>query len=169
MNSIYQNAMSAEELENAQRREKARRQGHDFIKIYYRGTIMPPPRVAEVQDIIPYDIPDPDAPGEVKTQTRKGSSQIEWERDSISGDWYYFILDCSYNRYWLKSFLYPKATHIAVELENKFLQREIEKLNPKDFSEGAGRKQEIHDQMRQLREELASINQSAKALSLIHI
>ncbi len=161
MKLVHDMLTTQEEIAKAQRIEQVRRQGYNFIKVWYDGWIVPAfdstgvainVRIHDVNDVIPFETTDPDT-GKKVLKTRLGSKVLEFESDPATGDTVSLVLDDDFNRQFL-------ANHIdEIHVYDEKIAAEIKQLVGKEYivSE-VSRKDELIRQKKALEKELNALS-----------
>lgn len=153
--------LNRQESEHAQRLEQLRRQGHDFIKVVYKGNNPVPQydgsgnainlRIKEVHDAILFEQLNPET-GANEYKTRLGTRELAFHMEESTGDCIAHVLDNDYNRHFLASIM-----DFGVEPLDPLTKAEINDLIGEVYEVEVGRKEGIARQMKELQKELDGI------------
>jgi len=119
------------------------------------------PRIHSIEDVIPYEVPDFERPGEMKLETRLGTSCLEFKKNNITGDYVAEILDTEYNRH----FVANQKGNGVVATSDEFQQRFIDVLIGKKFDVEVSEAESIRRDIRRLQGKL--VDAEAKEPKLV--
>lgn len=126
MGTLHRNE---EERAALRQRETARRNGREFIRASYVGSIMPRVdgdgticniRMFAIEDVEIFAVPDYENPGRQKMDQKIVSTMVKLRQDLTNGEIYADILDTDYNRQFLsthKDMLSPIDVKVKAEIE----------------------------------------------------
>lgn len=146
-----------EEMQEARRRERIRREGHEFIKVINRGN----PNfnlIHDVHDMVLVDKVNPET-GENVPVAQLGSAVLEFKMDPMTGDLVAWVLDDDFNRAFL-------ARHLGYGLliEDKEMAAHIKALVGKPFKVELSEEEELEKQRKEIDARLEKLRKKKEHL-----
>ncbi len=156
---INEMLISKEDRDAIRKKERLRKEGETFIKVFNYG----PPgfnHIHAIEDINLIEHHDPDT-GRTRYDKKIGGGVLTFEEDVASGDMAADVLDTEFNRYFLSRHLElvekdGTSTPLLV-IESKKIAREVKALVNKEFVVEPTRKELLRRKMKAAERELTKI------------
>jgi len=156
---INEMLISKEEMDAIRRKEKLRKEGETFFRVFNYG-----PEgfnfIHAIEDVtlVPYEDPET---GRVKHEKRIGSSTLNFKEDLATGEMVADVLDTEFNRFFISRHLElvnkDGSRTTLFEVESKKIAREIKALVNKEYVVEPSKKQNLRRKIVEMERELTKI------------
>jgi len=146
--------ISKEDKELIRKKERLRKEGETFIRVFCYG----PPgfnHIHAIEDITLVEHSNPET-GRTEYTKKKGSGQLTFKEDLATGDMVADVLDTEFNRYFISRHLELDGRPLFV-VESKKIAREIKALVNKEFILEPSKKESLRRQAVEIERELTKI------------
>jgi len=119
--------MGEEEAADLRRRERARRQGHKWIRVVRTTAPESFNRIHDIKDIVMYQETNTET-GVEEEKFTQADRVLEFTHNAATGDWEAWVLDCVYNRYFL-----ARQIDVGIRIDPPNIAKAIRMLKNKPY------------------------------------